>query len=120
MEKDVEIIVHHVLGVIDSLRRNDLESPSTTHERKQENFKALVSQAARPFLTERADRFANEVELFLASELNIEAYDEVYMLHMGWKPSGMNTDDEEGEFDGHPTPLVPYLCIFDEDSDGIK
>ncbi|KAL7002491.1 hypothetical protein U1Q18_003644 [Sarracenia purpurea var. burkii] len=76
-------------------------------------------RAKTSFLTGRADWFANEVELFLASELNIEAYDEVYMLHMGWKPPGMNTDDEVGEFDGH-VPLVPYLYIFDEDSDGIE
>ncbi|XP_028098965.1 uncharacterized protein LOC114298566 [Camellia sinensis] len=75
-EEDVEIIIQHILGVIDSFRRNDQKSP-TTAEAKQEHFKALVSQAATPFLIRRTDRFVNEVELFLASGLNIEAYDKV-------------------------------------------
>ncbi|KAI8024185.1 E3 ubiquitin-protein ligase Topor [Camellia lanceoleosa] len=117
-EEDVEIIVHHILGVIDSLRRNDQKTP-TTSETKQEHFKALVSQAATPFLIGRTDRFVNEVELFLASGLNIEAYDKVYMQHLGWKVSGITTEDEEGEVSGN-APSVPYLFLFDEDSDGIE
>ncbi|PSS19645.1 E3 ubiquitin-protein like [Actinidia chinensis var. chinensis] len=117
-EEDVEIIVHHILGVIDSLRRIDQKSPSTP-ETKQENFKALVSQAARPFLTGRTDRFVNEVELFLASGLNIEAYDKVYAQHLGWKLPGITAEDEETNFNGHE-PSVPYLYFFDDDSDGIE
>ncbi|CAL5400590.1 unnamed protein product [Camellia sinensis] len=117
-EEDVEIIIHHILGVIDSFRRNDQKSP-TTPEAKQEHFKALVSQAATPFLIGRTDRFVNEVELFLASGLNIDAYDKVYMQHLGWKVSGITTEDEEGEVSGN-APSVPYLFLFDEDSDGIE
>ncbi|KAF5946002.1 hypothetical protein HYC85_016230 [Camellia sinensis] len=117
-EEDVEIIVHHILGVIDSFRRNDQKFP-TTPETKQEHFKTLVSKAATPFLIGRTDRFVNEVELFLASGLNIEAYDKVYMQHLGWKVSGITTEDEEGEVSGN-APSVPYLFLFDEDSDGIE
>ncbi|KAF5946003.1 hypothetical protein HYC85_016231 [Camellia sinensis] len=113
-EEDVEIIIQHILGVIDSFRRNDQKSP-TTAEAKQEHFKALVSQAATPFLIRRTDRFVNEVELFLASGLNIEAYDK----HLGWKVSGITIEDEEGEVSGN-APSVPYLFLFDEDSDGIE
>ncbi|CAL5400592.1 unnamed protein product [Camellia sinensis] len=114
VEEDVEIIIQHILGVIDSFRR----SP-TTPEAKQEHFKALVSQAATPFLIRRTDQFVNEVELFLASGLNIEAYDKVYMQHLGWKVSGITIEDEEGEVSGN-APSVPYLFLFDEDSDGIE
>ena len=86
---------------------------------KQENFKTSVSEAARPFLIGRTDQFVNEVELFLASGLNIEAYDKVYMQQLGWKLPGITTGDEEGECNEH-APLVPYLYFFDEDSDGIE
>ncbi|XP_057998716.1 uncharacterized protein LOC131177653 [Hevea brasiliensis] len=79
-EEDVEIIVHHMLGVVDSfLRRGDQSHPMRTPETKQGEFKNLVSDAARPFLAARTERFVNEMELFLASGFNIEAYDEVYM-----------------------------------------
>ncbi|CAL5339598.1 unnamed protein product [Camellia sinensis] len=97
-EEDVEIIIQHILGVIDSFRRNDQKSP-TTAEAKQEHFKALVSQAATPFLIRRTDRFVNE--------------------HLGWKVSGITIEDEEGEVSGN-APSVPYLFLFDEDSDGIE
>ncbi|KAL7239434.1 hypothetical protein ACSBR2_005355 [Camellia fascicularis] len=99
-EEDVETIVHHIRGVIDSFRRNYQKSP-TTPKTKQEHFKALVSQAATPFLIGRTDQFVNEVELFLASGLNIEAYDKVYMQHLGWKVSGITTEDEDGEVSGN-------------------
>ena len=95
------------------------QNSQSTPETKQENFKALVSQAARPFLTGRTDQFVNEVELFLASGLNIEAYDKVYAQHLGWKLPGITTEDEETDFNGHE-PSVPYLYFFDDDSDGIE
>lgn len=82
---------------------------------KQEEFKVSVSEAARPFLTGRSDRFVEEVELFLASGLNIDAYDKVYIRHLGWKiPEIANDDEDDEEFQEH-TPLVPYLNFFDED-----
>ncbi|KAH7865635.1 hypothetical protein Vadar_009157 [Vaccinium darrowii] len=114
-EEDVEIIVHHILGVIDSLRRKDQNSPSVP-ETREETFKALVCQAARPFLTGRTDRFAREVELFLASGLNIDAYDGVYMQHLGWKSPGITIEEVDGESTRN-APLVPVLYFFD-DSDG--
>ncbi|KAI8539354.1 hypothetical protein RHMOL_Rhmol09G0176000 [Rhododendron molle] len=115
-EEDVEIIVHHVLGVVDSLRRNQHQNSPSTLETQEETFKALVCQAARPFLTGRTDPFAHEVELFLASGLNIDAYDKVYMQRLGWQPPGITTEEVDGESTGD-APLVPFLYIFD-DSDG--
>jgi hypothetical protein len=87
-------------------------------ETKQEEvIKALVSNAARPFLGARTDRFVNELELFLASGLNIEAYDAVYMQRLGWSSSGVSSDASK-EALNERTTVIPYLYIFDEDSDG--
>ncbi|OIT30925.1 PREDICTED: uncharacterized protein LOC109209355 [Nicotiana attenuata] len=116
-EEDVDIIVHHILGVIDSFRRNEPKQIKDAPQTKQEEFKIMVSEAARPFLTGRTDRFVNELELFLASSLTIDAFDSVYIQHLGWKTT---EKIEEGEI-GEPVeqgPLVPYLYFFDEDSDG--
>ncbi|XP_058216897.1 uncharacterized protein LOC131327782 [Rhododendron vialii] len=115
--EDIEIIVHHILGVIDSLRRNEHQNSPSTLERQEETFKALVCQAARPFLAGRTNWFVDEVELFLASGLNIDAYDKVYMQHLGWKPPGITTEGIDGESTGN-APLVPFAYIFDDDSDG--
>ncbi|XP_058216418.1 uncharacterized protein LOC131327329 isoform X2 [Rhododendron vialii] len=116
-EGDVEIIVHHILGVIDSLRRSEHQNSPSTLETREETFKALVCQAARPFLTGRTDRFVDEVELFLASGFSIDAYDKLYMQHLGWKHPGSTTEEVDGESSGN-APLVPFFYIFDDDSDG--
>ncbi|XP_055816773.1 uncharacterized protein LOC129886215 isoform X2 [Solanum dulcamara] len=117
-EEDVDIIVHHILGVIDSFRRNEQKQIIVTPQAKQEEFKIMVSEAARPFLTGRTDRFVNELELFLASSLTVDAFDRVYIQHLGWKNSEMVGEGTEvGEPVEH-APLVPYLYFFDEDSDG--
>ncbi|KAJ0013644.1 hypothetical protein Pint_19912 [Pistacia integerrima] len=92
-EKDVEIFVHHIVA-------------------KQEDFKALVSDAAR------TDRFVNEMELFLASGLNIEAHDAVYMQRSGWNSPRVTIQPTERESSGQAPVIVPYLYVFDEDSDG--
>ncbi|KAF7142917.1 hypothetical protein RHSIM_Rhsim05G0144100 [Rhododendron simsii] len=117
--EDVEIIVHHILGVIDSLRRNEHQNSLSTVERREETFKALVCQAARPFLAgrSRTNRFVDEEELFRASGLNTDAYDKVYMQHLGWIPPGITTEGIDGESTAN-SPLVPFVYIFDDDSDG--
>ncbi|XP_050223142.1 uncharacterized protein LOC126673178 isoform X2 [Mercurialis annua] len=116
-EEDVEIIVHHILGVIDSFQqRNEQIHQMKMPEAKQEKFKSLVADAARPFLAAKTDRFINELELFLASGFNIDAYDEVYMQQLGWntpRAAGEAASAEPSE----PTPVIPYLYIFDDDSD---
>ncbi|MFS8018782.1 putative transcription factor C2H2 family [Helianthus anomalus] len=114
-EKDVDIIVHHIVGVIDSWRRNEPKGCKNSPELKQEEFKKTVADAAKPFLRGRTDRFVNELEMFVASELNIEAYDKVYVNHLGWKiPEINNDDDEESE---ERDPLIPLLSFSDEEID---
>lgn len=85
--------------------------------KKQEEFKVSVSEAARPFLSARTDRFVYEIQLFLASGLNIEAYDAVYIQRLGWSSPGVNTEVSQNELIDRAT-VIPYLYIFDEDSDG--
>lgn len=104
--------VHELIPTLKSHRN---EQQSQTPERKQVEFKASVADAARPFLTGRTDRFVNEMELFLASGLNIEAYDEVYLQQLGWTNPRATTEGVE-EQNGH-TYVVPYLYLFDYDSD---
>ncbi|XP_015068211.1 uncharacterized protein LOC107012794 [Solanum pennellii] len=116
-EEDVDIIVHHILGVIDSFRRNEQKHIKVAPQAKQEEFKIMVSEATRPFLTGRTDRFVNELELFLASSLTVDAFDRVYIQHLGWKIPEMMGESEVGEPVEH-APLVPYLYLFDEVSDG--
>ncbi|XP_019187879.1 PREDICTED: uncharacterized protein LOC109182227 isoform X2 [Ipomoea nil] len=111
-EEDVDIIVHHVFGVIESFKRNEQSHIQMTPEANQEEFRVLVSQAARPFLTGRTDRFVNEVQLFLASELTMDAFDKVYVQHLGWKFPEITKDEEEREVESYSTP---YLYFFDED-----
>lgn len=97
--------------------RDEQLRQTETAEAKQGRFKAAVSEAARPFLTARTDRFVNEMELFLASGLNIEAYDAVYIQRLGWNTPRETIDSSEQESSGQ-TFVVPYLYIFNEDSDG--
>ena len=55
------------------------------------------------------------MELFLASGLNIEAYDEVYLQQLGWTNPRVTTEGVE-EQNGH-TYVAPYLHLFDYDTD---
>ncbi|XP_073269438.1 uncharacterized protein [Primulina huaijiensis] len=116
-EEDVDIIVHYVLGVIDSLRRDTSKHLTMLAEMVREEFRMIVSKAVKPFITGRTERFVNELELFLASGLTIDAFDEVYIEHLGWK-SNETRENEQGETLEH-IPAVPCLYIFDENSDEI-
>ncbi|KAK8949908.1 hypothetical protein KSP40_PGU013770 [Platanthera guangdongensis] len=61
---------------------NKGDNTTLNPEKRREMFRALLIDAAWPFLHARTERFADELELFLASGLNIDAYDEVYMHHL--------------------------------------
>ncbi|CAH9087210.1 unnamed protein product [Cuscuta europaea] len=112
-EADVDIVVHHLNGVIESFKRNTETLMQRTAEENRQEFRVLVSQAARPFLSGRADRLVNEIELFLASELTINAFDKVYVEHLGWECHEITKDGaEEGKVESFSTP---HLYIFDED-----
>lgn len=113
-KEDVDIIAHHLHGIIDSLG-SKTKAPGDSPGIKQEEFKASVSQAAEPFLTGRTNRFVEELELFLASGLTIEAYDKVYIQHLGWKNDEITPDNDEDIPES--IPVVPSLSLFDDDFD---
>ncbi|PNT73941.1 hypothetical protein BRADI_1g04550v3 [Brachypodium distachyon] len=79
-DENVEAIVHHIHGVIESFMKRQ-EKPHASKkislENTREEFKSLLSDAARPFLLGRTSRFVAEVELFLVSQMNIDAYSRV-------------------------------------------
>lgn len=79
-EKDVEIIVHHLHGAVETFFRRQQEgTKAVMPDEKRKAFRGLLSDAARPFLLGRTDRFVDEMEIFLALGLNIDAYDAVCM-----------------------------------------
>ncbi|MQL73834.1 hypothetical protein Taro_006169 [Colocasia esculenta] len=113
-EEDVDIIMHHILGVIDTFfKRQEQDRHKLPPKEKQREFKQLVFDAARPFICDRTDRFVDEFELFLASSLNIEAYDKVYMECAHMLASAPCKDCTEDE---HDSALEdPRLHFLDED-----
>lgn len=75
----------------------------------------MLADAVGPFVFGRSERFVNELELFLVSGLNIEAYDKVYLQCFGGDTLGATSGPAE---DNHErTSEVPYLRLFDEDID---
>ncbi|XP_017438748.1 uncharacterized protein LOC108344770 isoform X2 [Vigna angularis] len=116
-EEDVDIIVHHIIGVVKAaLYTREQKSLVIAPEKKQEEFKMSVSEAARRFLAARTDRFVYEIQLFLASGMNIEAYDAVYVQRLGWSSPGINTEVSHSALVDRTT-AIPYLYIFDGDPD---
>ncbi|CAA7041250.1 unnamed protein product [Microthlaspi erraticum] len=123
-DENVDIVLHHLVGVTDSFckrieQRHKQEAISA--ETIQEQFKSVVSEAARPFVMARTDRFVDELELFLASGLNMEAYDAVYKQRLRLNNPKVigagNEAREEEEAENRRNRATPYLFIFDEDSD---
>ncbi|KAM1526010.1 hypothetical protein FF1_010423 [Malus domestica] len=111
-EEDVDIVMHHIHGVINSsLTRDEQKGRTTVPEEKQREFQESTCDAAGPFLAARTNRFVNEVELFLVSGLKIEAYDAVCMQRLGWSAPGVTTEPAEVELAEH-RPVIPYLYIF--------
>lgn len=71
----------------------------------------------RPFITGRTERFIEELELFVASGLNMDAFDEVYIKHLGWK--SFREREEDCDEPQESQPVVPYLYFFDENAHEI-
>lgn len=112
-EEDVEVIVHHIVGSLDLFRNRQKHSVASANVK--EDFKSLISEAARPFIASRAERFVNELELFLASGLTIDAYDKVYMQQLA-RNVREETVEDEGEPSEHPHHDL-HLHVFDDDSE---
>ncbi|CAN6452862.1 unnamed protein product [Victoria cruziana] len=111
--EDVDIIFHHILGVVDSFLRRIQEERKSMAEQKQREFRMLVSGAARPFIFEKSERFVDELELFLASGLSIDAYDEVYMQN---SRSSRATDETVEAQEQNAQNILSNLYLEDSDS----
>ncbi|KAL0900853.1 hypothetical protein Bca101_084814 [Brassica carinata] len=120
-EEDVDIVLHHLVGVMDSFcKRTEQRHKQETRsaEAFQEQFKSVMAEAARPFLMARTDRFVDELELFLASGLNMEAYDAVYKQRLNSNNSReIGVVNEAIEEMNRGTRVNPHLFLFEEDSD---
>lgn len=78
-EEDVDIVMHHTLGILESFhKRTNAENKHSTTGLKsgRAQWKSLVSNALSPFIFENSVRFADELEAFLVSGLDIATYDE--------------------------------------------
>ncbi|RLN39624.1 hypothetical protein C2845_PM01G22610 [Panicum miliaceum] len=76
-DENVEAIVYHIHGVIGSFMKR-LEKEHTSRrispEKRREEFRTLLSDAARPFLLGRTERFVTEAaRLGRSSEASTEA-----------------------------------------------
>ncbi|KAF3793059.1 hypothetical protein EJ110_NYTH02454, partial [Nymphaea thermarum] len=111
--EDVDVIFHHILGVVESFVRRIQQERKSMAEDKQREFRMLVSEAARPFIFEKSERFVDELELFLASGLSIDAYDEVYMQSLGSSRATDETVEPQEQ-----TALNILSNLYLEDSDG--
>lgn len=99
---------------IEQIHKQEAKSAETN----QEEFRSVIAEAARPFIMARTDRFVDELELFLASGLNMEAYDAIYKQRLGWNnPRAIAAANEVREEENGRTGVTPYLFLFDEDSD---
>ncbi|XP_074562109.1 uncharacterized protein LOC141818520 isoform X2 [Curcuma longa] len=112
-DEDVEVIVHHIIGVAESFfkRQQEGENKATTPEQKRTQFRTLLADAARPFLAGYTERFTDELESFLVSGLNVEAYDKACIQRIS-KPS--SSESAEGSPCDETLQHV-YLPYFDED-----
>ncbi|KAK4771588.1 hypothetical protein SAY87_032120 [Trapa incisa] len=107
LEEDVEVIAHHILGTVEFFVKRNGPKNRKQPEVVQEEFRAIVSEAARPFLAGKTERFVQEMELFLASGLKLEAYDEVY------KQQACNDTVAQPS---ETSRAAPDLFIFDDTS----
>lgn len=92
------------------------EGRKCTPEQNRNAFRHLLLDAGRPFLYGRTDQFVNELEQFLASGLNIQAYDKVCLQHLTMSSSSETHDKEVCNH----LSLDPQRQLIFEDSDDAE
>jgi len=119
-DENVEAIVYHILGVIGSFMKR-LEKEHTSRrispEKRREEFRALLSDAARPFLLSRTERFVTEVELFLVSNLNMEAYNKLRVQRFRESSSHLRREQDALPHDRSLEEHYLYFVCNDTDCD---
>ncbi|CAM0877124.1 unnamed protein product [Alopecurus aequalis] len=117
--ENVEAIVYHIHGVIESfMKRQEKQhaSKQSSPEHTREEFRSLLSDAARPFLLGRTERFVAEVELFLISQRNLDAYRKARVQR--FKEAASRAAREQDALP-HDRPLeVHYLHLLSDETGG--
>jgi len=122
-DENVEAIVYHIHGVIGSFMKR-LEKEHTSRrispEKRREEFRALLSDAARPFLLGRTERFVTEVELFLVSNLNMEAYNKLRVQRFRESSSHLTREQDALPHDRSLEEHYLYFVCNDTDCDEMQ
>ncbi|XP_002460093.2 uncharacterized protein LOC8054603 [Sorghum bicolor] len=119
-DENVEAIVYHIHGVIGSfMKRLEMEHKSRmiSPEKRREEFRRLVSDAARSFLLARTERFVTEVELFLVSNLNMEAYNKLCIQRFRESSSHLTREQDALPHDRSLEEHYLYFVCNDTDCD---
>ncbi|KAJ0981549.1 hypothetical protein J5N97_009804 [Dioscorea zingiberensis] len=118
-EAEVDIVMHHIHGMVESfIKSKEKEGRKCTPEQNCNAFRHLLLDAGRPFLQGQTEQFVNELEQFLASGLNIEAYDEACMKHFTMS-SSCETKENDNEV-GSLSSVDPYFLLMIEDSNDAE
>lgn len=115
----MEDIVYHIHGVLESFmkrHKRDHTSRNIRAEKRREELKNLLSDAARPFLLGRTERFVKEVELFLVSNLNMEAYNKLRIQRFRESSSHLTRDQDALPHDRSLEEHYLYFVCNDTDS----
>ncbi|KAK3145713.1 hypothetical protein QOZ80_3BG0256470 [Eleusine coracana subsp. coracana] len=118
-DQNVEAIVYHIHGVLESFmkkHKRDHTLRNITAEQSREEFKKLLYDAARPFLLGRTERFVGEVELFLVSNLNMEAYNKLRIQRFRESSSHLTRDQDALPHDRSIEEHYLYFICNDTDS----
>ena len=117
--ENVEAIVYHIHGVIDSFMKRQEKlhaSKQIAPDHTREEFRSLLSDAARPFLLGRTERFVTEVELFLISQRNMDAYGKARVQRFHESASHVAREQDALP---HDRPLeAHYLYLLSDETGG--
>ncbi|KAL3693726.1 hypothetical protein R1sor_007377 [Riccia sorocarpa] len=115
-EEDVDTVTHHVVGIVESFSKRSRGKVSLSRKQgakiDESSWHETVAAAVRPFVFEYAERFAVELESFLASGLDIAAYDQKYELARQPAPNSDRAIVPSQVKDFRPT-----YDLYDEDVD---
>lgn len=103
-EEDVEMVTHHIAGVVESLQKRERGSQAKA---TYKIWHDTVASAARPFVFENAEKFTDELWKFLDAGLDIAFYDQ-QLLSEGRKRN--EVDASTGPVQGSEP-----LKMYDED-----
>jgi hypothetical protein len=121
-DEDVNMVAHHVAGVVESLQKRSRGSMfrpgGAAKEPSSRSWCSAVAAAVRPFVFEDAEMFAVELWKFLDTGIDIAFYDQLLLDSGGVGEEGEGdvsgvTSEKEGQGGGSAD-------AGEEDGDGVK